>query len=337
MNRRLLQFVLITTIISKLLSTATASNAETCAQEETTDPSSAGKKEEWTVPNPYRFFEEAQLISKNNGNFGHFLDAGTGKTSISWLSSIIHRSGDDDDDHNGVSLESYTAITADDEMHQKVTDMTTQLGINENGQIIIGNWADGVKKDGKLNTRKNNYLLHGAEQFDTILADYLVGAIDRFSPYFQDVIFDRLTPHLKPGGRIFILGLEPIPDKGTHLIADIWSQIKRARDASMMLAGERPYREYPLEWMERNLARVDGLTVVARKIYPLFLPFDKLVKQINNGRLRMKDFSSEELKVGMAKVFDGLEAESLRITKRAKDGKIPSGFEYALVIEKKRQ
>jgi hypothetical protein len=38
-------------------------------------------------------------------------------------------------------------------------------------QIVIGNWQDPS-------------FLHG-EKYDTILADYLIGAIDGFSPYFQ--------------------------------------------------------------------------------------------------------------------------------------------------------
>ena len=329
MKRRLWDISIVTIILSAFLGVITkASDGETCPEP---NEIKNEKEVEWTVPNPYKFFEESQLKSNKNGNFGHFLDAGTGTTSIRWLSSMIHRGGDEDD----VSVESYTAITADHEMHQKVINMTTQQGIHEKGEVIIGNWIDGVRKDGTLNTRKNNYLLHGKEgNFDTILVDYLIGAMDRFSPYFQDIIFERLATHLKPGGRIYILGLEPIPDKGTRTSAAIWSEIKHARDASMMLAGKRPYREYPLEWIERMLAKSDGLNVVTRKIYPLSLPFHKLLQEINNGRLYIKYFSSKKLKDSMTNVFDELEAESLRITKEAKGGKIRSGFEYALVVEK---
>lgn len=55
-------------------------------------------------------------------------------------------------------------------------------------------------------------LLEG-KKYDTILADYLVGAIDGFSPYFQDQIFERITLHLNPGGRLYVVGLQPIPDE----------------------------------------------------------------------------------------------------------------------------
>jgi 2-polyprenyl-6-methoxyphenol hydroxylase-like FAD-dependent oxidoreductase len=39
------------------------------------------------------------------------------------------------------------------------------------------------------------------------IADYLVGAIDGFSPYFQDRAFPRLARHLAPGGRMYVIGL----------------------------------------------------------------------------------------------------------------------------------
>ena len=44
-----------------------------------------------------------------------------------------------------------------------------------------------------------------------ILADYLIGAMDGFSPFKQDLIFGRLAQHLAPKGVLYIIGLEPIP------------------------------------------------------------------------------------------------------------------------------
>ena len=307
------------------------------SSETLTSSSSSSSSSSWSVPNPYKFFEEIQLKTDYDGNFGHFLDAGTGSTSLRWISTVLHRSEDtnpnaNDDEKGNVSMESYTAVTADEEMYQRMTEMVQNLNIGEQGQVIVGNWMDGVRKDGSLDTRRNNYLFHGGEtqvQFDTILADYLVGAMDRFSPYFQDVIFERLAVHLKPGGRLFVLGLEPTPR-----IHDILSQIKRVKDACMLLAGERPYREYPLEWIQRNLAKVEGLSIVEMKIYPLSFSFEKLVDQINVGRMHLKDITPEDVAESMAKVLDDLQIKALEITKKSKTGKVRAGFEYALVIEK---
>ena len=328
-------------------STAASGTEETCSnalddtnhsQNPTSPQTLKSSSSSWSVPNPYKFFEETQLKTDNNGNFGHFLDAGTGSTSLRWISTILHRSEDtklnahDYEKKGNVSMESYTAITADEEMHQRITEMVQNLDISEQGQVIVGNWMDGVRKDGSLDTRGNNYLFHGGKtqvQFDTILADYLIGAMDRFSPYFQDVIFERLAVHLKPGGRLFVLGLEP-----TARIHDILSQIKHVKDACMLLAGERPYREYPLEWIQRNLAKVEGLSIVEMKIYPLSFSFEKLVDQINVGRIHLKDIASQDVAESMATVLNDLQSKALEITKKSKTGKVRAGFEYALVIEK---
>ena len=65
--------------------------------------------------------------------------------------------------------------------------------MRENDRLVVGNWVD-------------SELLKG-EQFDTVLVDYLIGAIEGFAPYWQDLVFERLRPLVK--GRMYITGLEP--------------------------------------------------------------------------------------------------------------------------------
>jgi hypothetical protein len=89
--------------------------------------------------------------------FGTFLDAGTGLHSLRWISTL--------------NLQSFTAITADKAMQRKVQNEANALGVSNLGKVIIGNWfgeAPPIQPD---------------EQYDTILADYLIGAMDGFSPY----------------------------------------------------------------------------------------------------------------------------------------------------------
>ena len=80
-----------------------------------------------------------------------------------------------------------------------------------------------------------------------------------------------------PGGRLLILGMEPISDESDGGVAKITTDIKHVRDACHLLAGERPYKEFPLSWIERTLAKVDGWTVVQRKIFPYKYTFEKLL------------------------------------------------------------
>ena len=119
--------------------------------------------------------------------------------------------------------------------------------------IIVGNWMD-------------DSFCARLGVFDTILADYLIGAVDGFSPYEQDTIISRyyysyslikllavfmITPpdsyptsmknHLTPNGRLYFIGMNPIPDE-TADPACIVSEVRRARDSCILLAGHRPYR-----------------------------------------------------------------------------------------------
>ena len=54
----------------------------------------------------------------------------------------------------------------------------------------------------------------GRRSFDTVLVDYVVGALDGFAPYFQDAFFARLRPHCR--GRVYVIGLEPYGEYTTR-------------------------------------------------------------------------------------------------------------------------
>ena len=121
-------------------------------------------------------------------------------------------------------------------------------------RLLLGNWTDPD-------------LLAG-EQFDTVLADYLLGAIEGFAPYFQTELFARLRPlTLK---RLYITGMEPYvvterPEEEAG--AFIW-EIGRYRDACLLLSGEKPYREYPLDWVLAQLPR-SGFRPIASRKFPI--------------------------------------------------------------------
>ena len=292
----------------------------------------------------FGYIEECQMDDPNTkGSFGRFLDAGTGSHSLRWMASILHREHLLASTSNGamsspsVSMDSYTAITADENMRRRVFDEAQGLGIADKGDVIIGNWKEGVGKDGTIefgasDKSDGSKLLLEGQQFDTILADYLVGAIDGFSPYFQDLIFSRLVPHLAPGGRLYVIGLQPIPDS-VNSPANIMCKIRRVRDACILLANHRCYREYPLDWIERNL-RKSGLNVVQSRTYPIRYDHSTMVRQINVGRSKLKLFPSKGMAAEMGKVLDDLEKESLEVTKKQSGGRITLGFDYVVVAER---
>ena len=165
-------------------------------------------------------------IEKLHGDqpWGKFLDAGTGAQSISWVQDL--------------TTEQWTAVTGSASEAER-TRSAIKSPPRPHDKIIVGNWVD-------------NNLLKG-EIFDTVLADYLLGAIEGFAPCFQPYIFKRLRPLTR--NMIYVKGLEPyVPISPPESKAGrlVW-EIGRFRDACVLLGGNMPYREYPWEWVVDHL------------------------------------------------------------------------------------
>lgn len=169
-------------------------------------------------------------------SYGRVLDAGTGPRSLSWLMTL--------------KTESITAVTGTPAMAAQVQRL---VGDRQRPQdrLLVGNWTDPD-------------LLAG-EQFDTVLADHLLGAIEGFAPYFQTALFARLRQLTVK--RLYITGMEPyvIERPEDEAGALIW-EIGRYRDACLILSGQRHYREYPLDWVLAELRRSGFQPVAARKV-----------------------------------------------------------------------
>jgi hypothetical protein len=128
----------------------------------------------------FKYIESNQLSSPMEG-FGRLLDAGTGSHSLRWIASLIHR--------EDVSLEDYTAITADQQMRQTVLKDAQKLQIEDCGKVLIGNWATTETETEDGTDAKNpesdvvakeiiiesDTMLCKGQLYDTILADYLIG------------------------------------------------------------------------------------------------------------------------------------------------------------------
>jgi len=158
--------------------------------------------------------------------WGAMLDAGTGWHSLQWIRSL--------------STERFTAVTGAKARETNLIERLGPGGLRASDHIITGNWTDPS--------------LLFEERFDVVLADYLLGAIDGFAPYFQDRLFARLRRHVAPGhGRLYVVGLAPYPDRSAEPGGRLILEIARLRDACILLAGHRCYREYPRDWVERSL------------------------------------------------------------------------------------
>jgi hypothetical protein len=179
-------------------------------------------------PRPDALFAEIVRL-QGDRPWGSVLDAGTGRHSLSFVESL--------------PTARWTAVTArpDAALHAE----------RPGDRIVVGNWTDPSLLDG--------------ESFDTVLVDYVVGALDGFAPYFQDGFFARLRPHCR--GRIYVIGLEPYGDAHDEGGA-IVSEIARLRDACILLAGDRCYREYPRAWVKERMAQA-GFEITSDQAFPI--------------------------------------------------------------------
>jgi len=176
-----------------------------------------------TPPKPVASLYEEITRLQGDASWGSVLDAGTGSASMQWLL--------------GINTTRWTAITGAPAMADKVRPLLAGRQ-REQDRLLVGNWMDPD-------------LLAG-EQYDTVLADYLLGAIDGFAPYWQDQLFARLRPLV--GRRLYIIGQEPyVPYQPQDTPGRLINAIGRLRDACILVAGGRPYREYPQDWVMRHL------------------------------------------------------------------------------------
>lgn len=252
-------------------------------------------------------------IEREQGNvpFGNFLDAGTGMHSLRWVATLGGDKG----------MTKFTAITADATMQRNVQNEAEALSISHLGNIIVGNWFGEEPAPIELN-----------EEYDTILADYLIGSMDGFSPYMQDQMIGKLVSLLKPGGRLYVVGLQPIPDTAPGE-ANVICKVRQVRDACILLAGHRCYREFPVDWIRRQVENDPRLELMNSSTFPILYRHKTIVKQIEVARSKLPFFPSPELAEETGKTLDDLVVQSREATDKA-GGKIRLGFDYIVTARK---
>lgn len=226
--------------------------------------------------------------------WGAVLDAGSGRHSLAWVRSL--------------PTSRWTAVTAD-------PDMAAALPKGRPvDRVVLGNWTDPS-------------LLAG-EVYDTVLADYLLGAIDGFAPYFQERLFTRLRPHV--GGRLYVVGLEPLPDHPQTPEARLVTEIARARDAVLNLVGDRCYREFPVGWVQRTL-EASGYRVLSVKTFPNVYGRRWVDGQIDMCVRRLDRLPDPSLAAPMADYLEGLRRRALE--RVGTHGGLPCGADHVLAAE----
>lgn len=212
--------------------------------------------------------------------WGAVLDAGTGSHSLEWIT--------------GLPTTRWTAITGDAARERT---MRGELGsrMRPQDRLVTGNWTDPT-------------LLYG-ETYDVVLADYLLGALDGFAPYYQDRLFERLRP--LTGGVLYGVGLAPYPDQADGPGGRIILEIARLRDACILLAGHRCYREYPLDWVVRHLERA-SFEVVEAMSFPIVYGARFIHGQLDVCKRKLPYMHDRALAAQLERTIEELRERALR-------------------------
>lgn len=213
--------------------------------------------------------------------WGSVLDAGTGDHSLSWIC--------------GLDTSRWTAVTGDPARERGMV-AAFQGRMRPQDRIVSGNWTDPL-------------LLHG-EAYDVVLADYLLGAVDGFAPYFQDRLFERLRPHV--GEVLYAIGLAPYPDRADTPGGRVILEIARLRDACILLAGHRCYREYPLDWTVRHLERA-GFEIEDAISFPIVYRERFINGQLDVCKRKLPYFGDRALAAAMEATIAELRERALGI------------------------
>lgn len=207
--------------------------------------------------------------------WGSLLDAGTGAQSLRWVASL--------------ATERWTAVSADPG-HLDEAKAAVGPALRPQDRAIVGNWLDPG-------------LLAG-EVYDTVLAEYLVGAVEGYAPYFQTALFRRLRPHV--GRRLYVIGLEPyanVPvERGP---GGLVQEMGRLRDACALLAGQTPYREYPAEWVMDRIEET-GLGITVAKRFPNRYGADWFRRQNRDVQALLSMIPDKTLAAALRKQAGGL-------------------------------
>lgn len=245
----------------------------------------------------FQYIEQAQC----GQDWGSFLDAGTGLRSIEWVQQL--------------KTDRWTAVTGAPKDAKIVRDATEATRRSQD-QIIVGNWA-------------RSDLLKG-DVFDTVLADYLLGAVEGFAPYFQPYLFARLRPLTRK--KLYVTGAEPyVPSDQPKTSAGVvvW-EIGRFRDACLLLSGELPYREYPSAWVVDQLNR-SGFRAHSVKQFDVRYQASFVNSQIDLSLAALAKLTDKAVASAMAERGNRLRDRGLDVI--SAEGGLAHGFDYVIVAD----
>ena len=241
-------------------------------------------------------FRRIEEVHDERGQpYGHILDAGTGGHSLKWLGTLPD-----------AAVTSVTAVTADASAGEGKGAMDARAALQEarGDALVEGKWCvPGAAPPLKV------------AKFDTVLCDYLIGSMDGFTPFEQDSFFEELKPLCAPDALVHVVGLNPVyAQLGSAAKLDDKARVvvdtARLRDACILLAGHRPYREFPPTWIVRHLEKSGFAVLDPWKSYGVVWKHATVKKQLDVARRKLKHFDDPAVAAAMATQIDALDARA---------------------------
>jgi hypothetical protein len=176
-------------------------------------------------------------------------------------------------------------------LHQEVGSL-----LRPQDRLVCGNWEDSA--------------FLSDETFDVVVADYLIGAIERIAPRFQSRVLERLHRHMR--GRLYAIGMEPLADLGRTPACQALLELLRLRDATNILGGHRCYREYPADWLVHHLRGL-GTRILDVQRFPIVFGSLYVQKQADVALRRLKCIANPELAEQMHRALHQAQVRTLRL------------------------
>jgi hypothetical protein len=109
--------------------------------------------------------------------------------------------------------------------------------------------------------------------------------------------------------------------------------ITRLRDACILLAGHRCYREHPRSWVERELA-AHGFKVLEAQQLPILYSEHSARRQLTVAKSKLKLFQDRSLAAAMELSIADLDRKLVAaVNAQAPDRRIKHGFDYVIAAE----
>ena len=237
---------------------------------------------------------EHMRIENQDEPWGSVLDAGTGEQSLGWL--VEQESS------------SWTAVTACSKRMNGLRRTFAQKMRRED-RLVLGTWSD-------------PHLLSG-EVYDTVIAQYLLGAIERFDPYQEHRLFRRLRPLV--GRQLFVVGLQPMnsPSNSEELLI---LRLLNYRDVAFVHDDARHYREYPLRWVQQNLLD-SGFEIRQTRCFQNLIGKKFANGLIDSGQSRAESFWDQQFAQDFKRHGERLGEEAHQALKA---GPLHGGYDYLI-------